>query len=95
VFFLDQEYSGLYNDEVWECIGCNLNLPETPHPHQNLLNYTHICKFQQQDKQMLALQVKHPDNHVNLQLDDDANYIICYRKILLNPIGKLCCPNQW
>jgi hypothetical protein len=29
VFFLDQEYSGLYDDKVWECIDCYLNLPET------------------------------------------------------------------
>jgi hypothetical protein len=25
--FLDQEYSGLYDDEIWECIECYLNLP--------------------------------------------------------------------
>jgi hypothetical protein len=31
VYFLDQEYSGLYNDKVWECIECYLNLPETSH----------------------------------------------------------------
>ncbi len=27
VYFLDQEYSGLYDDKVWECIECYLNLP--------------------------------------------------------------------
>jgi hypothetical protein len=26
-YFLDQEYSGLYDNEVWECIKCYLNLP--------------------------------------------------------------------
>ncbi len=31
VYFLDQEYSGLYDDKVWECIECCLNLPETSH----------------------------------------------------------------
>jgi hypothetical protein len=31
VYFLDQEYSGLYDDKVWECIECYLNLPETSH----------------------------------------------------------------
>ncbi len=31
MFFLDQEYSGLYDDKVWECIECYLNLPETSH----------------------------------------------------------------
>jgi hypothetical protein len=57
-YFLDQEYFGRYNNEVWECIGCYPNLPETPHPDENLLNYAHICELQQQDKQLLALQVK-------------------------------------
>ncbi len=36
--FLDQKYSGLYNEDVWECIECYLNLPDTPHPDENLLN---------------------------------------------------------
>jgi hypothetical protein len=31
VYFLDQEYSGLYDDKVWECIECYLNLPGTSH----------------------------------------------------------------
>jgi hypothetical protein len=34
VYFLDQEYSGLYDDKDWECIECNLNLPETSHLNQ-------------------------------------------------------------
>ena len=87
MYFLDQEYSGLYNEDVWECIECYLNLPDTPHPGENPLNYAHIRKLQQQDKQLLALQVKYPDNYVNLQLDDNvASSII--RKIPLNLIGK-------
>jgi hypothetical protein len=77
-YFSDQEYSGLYNEDVWECIECYLNLPDTPHPDEDPLNYAHIHKLQQQDKQLLAPQVKYPDNYVNLQLDDDANDIICY-----------------
>ncbi len=28
-YILDQEYSGFYDDEVWECIECYLNLSET------------------------------------------------------------------
>jgi hypothetical protein len=31
VDFLDQEYSGLYDDKVWGCNECYLNLPETSH----------------------------------------------------------------
>jgi hypothetical protein len=38
MYFLDQEYSGLYDDDLWECIECYLNLPETPHPDRNPLN---------------------------------------------------------
>jgi hypothetical protein len=79
-YFLDQEYSGLYDEDAWEYIECYLNLPDTPHPDENPLNYAHICELQQQDKQLLALQVKCPDNYVNLQLDDNLNDIICYKK---------------
>jgi hypothetical protein len=45
-YFLDQEYSGLYDENVWECIECYLNLPDTPHPDENPLNYAHICELQ-------------------------------------------------
>jgi hypothetical protein len=38
-YFLDQEYSGLYNNDIWECIECYLNLPDTPHPDKNPLKY--------------------------------------------------------
>jgi hypothetical protein len=62
VHFLDQEYSDLYDDKVWECIECYLNLPETSHSDQNLLNYAHICELQQQDEQLFALQVNSSDN---------------------------------
>jgi hypothetical protein len=62
VYFLDQEYSGLYDDKVWECIECYLNLPEISHPDQNPFNYAHICELQQQNKQLLALQVNNSDN---------------------------------
>jgi hypothetical protein len=62
-YFLGQEYSGLYVDDIIECIECYLNLPDTPHPDENLLNYSHICELHQQDKKLLALQVKYPDNY--------------------------------
>ncbi len=62
VYFLDQEYSCLYDDKVWECIEYYLNLPEASHPDQNQLNYAHICELQQQHKKYLALQVNNSDN---------------------------------
>jgi hypothetical protein len=58
------------------------------------LNYTHICELQQQDKQLLALQVKYPDNYVNLQLDDDDDNIICYKKDPAQPIWKIAMPES-
>jgi hypothetical protein len=67
-YFLDQEYSGQYNENVWECIECYLNLPDAPHLDENPLNYAHIHELQQQDKQLLALPVKYPDNYVILYL---------------------------
>ncbi len=79
-YFLNQEFSGLYDDDILECIECYLNLPDTPHLDENLLNYAHTCKLQQQYEQLLALQVKYPDNYVNLQLDDIVNDIIYYKK---------------
>jgi hypothetical protein len=92
---LDQEYSGLYDNDVWECTECYLNLPETPHPDQNPLNYAHICELQQQVKQTLALQL-------NIQtIMSTYNWMTMLmtssviRKIPLNPIGKLHCLNQW
>ncbi len=89
VYFLDQEYSGLYNENLWECIQCYLNLPD-PHPDENPLNYAHIHELQQQDEQLFALQVKYPDNYVNLQLDDNADDIICYKKDPTQPNWKNC-----
>ncbi len=34
MYFLDQEYSGCYDDKVWDCIECYLILPETSHSDQ-------------------------------------------------------------
>jgi hypothetical protein len=91
---LDQEYSGLYNKDIWECIECYLNLPGTPHPDENQLNYAHICELQQQDKQLLALQVKYPNNYVNLQLEDNVDDIICYKKDPTQPNWKIALPES-
>jgi hypothetical protein len=79
-YFLDQEYSGIFDDDVWECIECYLNLPDTPHPDESPLNCVHICELWQQDKPLLALQLKYPDSNVNLQLNYNIDDIICYKK---------------
>jgi hypothetical protein len=61
-YFLDQEYSGLYNENIWECIKCYLNLPDTRHPDENPFYYAYISELQQQNEQLLALQVNNSDN---------------------------------
>jgi hypothetical protein len=48
--------------------------------------------MQQQYEQLLALQVKNPDNKVNLQLDDNVNDIICYKKDPTQPNWKIALP---
>ncbi len=58
------------------------------------MNYAHISELQQQDKQLLALQVKYTDNYVNLQLDDNINYIICYKKDPTQPSWKIVLPES-
>ncbi len=91
---MDQEYSGLYDEDVWECIECYLNLPDTPHPDENSLNYGHIHGLQQQVKQLLALRVKYLVNYVNLQLDDNVHDIICYKKDATQPNWKIAFPES-
>jgi hypothetical protein len=93
-YFLDQEYSGLYDEDIWDCIECYLNLPDTPHPDENPLNYTHIHELQQQDEQLLALQVKYPDNSVNLPLDANVDDIVCYDKDPPQPNWKIALPES-
>ena len=50
--------------------------------------------MQQQDKQLLALQVKYPDNYVNLQLDGNVDDIICYKKDPTQPNWKIALPES-
>jgi hypothetical protein len=92
-YFLDQEYSCLYNENVRECIECYLNLPDIPHPDKNPSNYAHILELQQ-DKQLLALQVNYHNNYVNLQLDDDVDDIICFKKDPTQLYWKIALPES-
>ncbi len=91
---MDQEYSGLYDEDAWKCIDCYLNLPDTPHPDENPLNYAHNRELQQQDEQLLALQLKYPDNYLNLQLDEDVDEIICHKKDPTQPNWKIVLPES-
>ena len=77
LYLLEQESTGLNDDEIGKALECYLNLPEMPLPDRNPLNYAHIRKQQQEDKKLLALQAKYSDNYANLQLYDDFDSIIC------------------
>jgi hypothetical protein len=79
LYFLDQEYAGLNDDELKEMLECYLNLLEIPHPERNPLNYAHIREQQQQDDKLLALQTKYPVT----------------RRIPLKTIGRLPCRTRW
>lgn len=93
-YFLDQEFSGLYDNDIWDCIECYLNLPESDRPDQNPLNYAHIHEQQQQDDKLLALQVKYPENYVYMDLDDDVDDIICYKKDPTKADWKIALPES-
>jgi hypothetical protein len=42
-YFMDQEYSGLYDEDVWECKECYLNLYDTSHPDAKTIELcTHL-----------------------------------------------------
>jgi hypothetical protein len=58
------------------------------------LSYSQICELQQQDKELLAIQVKYPDNYINLQLDDNVDDIICYKKDPAQPNWKIVSPES-
>jgi hypothetical protein len=50
--------------------------------------------LQQQDKKALALQVKYPGNYVSLQLDDNVDDIIFYKKDPTQPSWKIVLPQS-
>ena len=94
IYFLTQDYSGFHDNDLMEMIECYLNLPEIPHPDHNLSNYVHIWELQQQDKKLLALHNKYPDNYIKLKLDDDVNEIICYKKDPTQDNQKIALPEE-
>ena len=59
-FFTSCEDSGCLDDDIYNIFECYLNLSELPDPAQNPLSFACICEQQQQDKQLLALQAKYP-----------------------------------
>jgi hypothetical protein len=93
-YFMDQEFFGLYDEDVWECLECFLNLPESEHPENNPLSYSYIHEKQQEDNTLLALQAKFPNNYVNMELDDEGKDIVCYKKHPDRDDWKLALPDS-
>ena len=94
LYFLEQEHADLNDDKIRQTLECYLNLPEMPHPDCNPLNDVHIHEQQQHDEKLLALQAKYPDNYINLQLDDDVDNIICYKKDPTQDNWKIVVPES-
>jgi hypothetical protein len=72
------EKSGCIDDNIHAVLECYLNLPKIPDPTQNPLCFACTSKQQRQDEQLLALQVKYPEQYIYKSLDEDADDIICY-----------------
>jgi hypothetical protein len=63
-FLASCKNSGCLDDNIYNIFECYLNLPKIPDPAQNPLSFACICKQQQQDDQLLALQAKYPDQYI-------------------------------
>ncbi len=61
-YFLEKEFSCLYDETSWNVIKCYLNLPEAEHPEKKPLSYAYIRERRQEDDALLALLNKYPDN---------------------------------
>jgi hypothetical protein len=92
--FLHRKDSGCLNEDIYNIFQCYLNLPEIPDPAQNLVSFSCICKQKQQDEQLLALQVKHPEQYIYKSLDKDVDDTICYVQPGDNPDKQWELPQQ-
>ena len=95
-YFIDQYYSGIHDEEIFDMFDCYLNLPETESPEQNPLNYEYIQEQQQMDTTLLSLQKRYPNKYVSKCLDDNVKDIICYVKEHNDPKTqwKIALPDQ-
>ena len=95
-FFIDQEYSGVLDEEIQNTLDGYLNLLDSENPEQNPLSFAYIREQQQADDKLLAAQIKYPNNYINKCLDDDVDDIICYVKDHSDPTTqwKIALPEQ-
>ena len=75
-YFLEQEYTVLNYDDIWEVLECYINILEISHPNCNPRNSNHIHK----STKNLTHYLPYKQNSITLQLDDDINGIFCYKK---------------
>jgi hypothetical protein len=93
-YFLEKEFSGLYDQTIWDILECYLSLPETEQLENNPLSYPYIREKQQEDDALLALLNKYPNNYVYLKLDDETEPIICYKKYPDKDDWNIALPNS-
>ena len=84
-FFLNQEYSGVLDEDIHDSLECYLNLLDSENPEQNTLSFAYIRDQQQADAKLLAVQLKLRSSYIYKCLDDDVEDIICYVKDHDNP----------
>jgi hypothetical protein len=70
--------SGCLDEDIYTIFEYYFNLPEIPDLSKSPLSFPCICKQQQQDEQLLALQLKYPDQYIYKSLDQDVDDITCY-----------------
>ncbi len=77
-FLTECKDSGCLDKDIYNIFECYLNLSEIPDLVQNPLSFSCMRKQQQEDEQLLALQVKYPEQYIYKSLDEDVDDIICY-----------------
>jgi hypothetical protein len=96
-YFLDQQYSGVYDEEVWEHNECYLNFPDTSHLDENSLNYAHIRELQQQATGQTTACSTSKISRQLCQLTTGCQHqygIICYKKDPNQPNWKIVMPKS-
>jgi hypothetical protein len=77
-FLKNCSYSSVLDEDIDAMHECYLNLPGIPDPAENPLGYACVHKQQHQDRQLLALQAKYPEQYAYKSFGKDLDGIICY-----------------
>eukprot|EP00956_Cyclotella_meneghiniana_P028622 scaffold67268_cov42-Cyclotella_meneghiniana.AAC.1 len=86
-FFLEQEFTGMYDDTVWECIECYLNFPDTDTPEENpFSNKITLCWLYSRSIQIIITMTK---------LTMMSMTLFVTKSTLIKTIGKSPYPKIW